>query len=164
MSLVKQIVTTCHRCGTGIKNVYIFEGKPYGSECIKVVTGQPLNYWELKNGEIDVEATNSREQIKAEKLANKKMNDNKLKQEFALAYEKYTVLNSWLIKILLDKNNDFCNSIAEEIKSREIKSLSGGQLDAVLNIYTKHFKARYDSKKYWKLVDEFCNKIGTDTW
>jgi len=155
-------VTTCERCGAGIKNVFTYNGKNYGSECIHIVTGKPVSYWELKNGEIDIEATSSREQKKADKVAEKKANDDKLKNEFTLKCEKYTSENSWLIELLLAQENDFYNSLADTIKSREIKSLSGGQLDALLKLYCKG--TRYDSKKYWKKVEEFCNKAGVDEW
>ena len=58
-------VTTCHRCGQAIKNIYTYRGKSYGPECIKVVTGRPVECWVVNRVEaglvIDEAATAERD-------------------------------------------------------------------------------------------------------
>ncbi|MWV44940.1 hypothetical protein GRF59_15060 [Paenibacillus sp. HJL G12] len=162
------IISNCTRCGQGIKNIFEYQGKPYGSECVQIVSG--IKVWEMGN------KRNVDEYIKfkADRHAQIEARETEEQKTREYYYEK----NGWLIDYLMDKDNKryyppsgieiriqekgFCYSIAQELFMKEIEDLTDRQFQIVADMWSKEFGGRSGSKKYDKAWDEFCDKCGLE--
>ena len=141
----------CHRCGTWVKSSFIFEGKAYGSTCIARILGHPLNWAALYGRVYDPDRY-------AQEQADFRAKIEIQKRELTARTIHFTKANSWLINILIHHPGDFCQSIAEDIKSKAISELPSRALYILADIYGKEH-GRRNSKAYEKAHDEFWEKI-----
>lgn len=148
------ILTICTRCGQPIKNKTMFRGKWYGPECILIVTGQKVDHWIIKDGQIDEQATADRDNARKVKI----QADNDLKQA---NFTRNSQENAWIINVLKPHAKPavvggFINDIISWLEYNPLKTLSERQAEIVADIYAKHF-GRTNSKKYNNAYDEFWN-------
>lgn len=144
----------CARCGQAIKNVYWWHGKPYGSECINVVTGQKADYWIVKNGVIDEQATIEREQARV------KANDERAKKQAEIERNWLVIEqeNKWLIDVLITQYGQFCADMAQSLKTSRLTDFSNKQISFMADIYAK-YSGRRNSKAYNEAYDFFYDKL-----
>lgn len=156
----------CTRCGAHIKHVYTYNGKPYGSECIEAVTGVSKEHQIFKNGELDIDASESHKaQAEANRAdhirrnqeleANREATRQENRRQFA------EIIN--LLKNMSNRPGDFCDSVADQIANdgsttKLCEILSTTQYTIVRDIWGKD-AGRYGSKKYNKAVEEFDSKF-----
>lgn len=152
--------TNCSRCGQAIKYVFEWRGKPYGSECIQVVTGEKADYWLTKyeNGKrvIDEVATEERDANReAERARFAKMQE----ERNAIALWSATN-NKWLIDSLSQEYGDFCSSMIEDLSKRPLnyENFTQRQISIMADIYAKQ-SGRRNSKAYNSAYDDFYSRI-----
>ena len=109
----------CARCGQAIKNVSWFRGKPYGCECIEVVTGRSLDQWVRSDGVIDETATIERDNARAKKHSNE-LAAAKIRAEHAEELRaKAATHNEWLIlELQAAYQSAFVRSIMEDLAAK----------------------------------------------
>ena len=145
----------CARCGQAIKNLFDYRGKVYGSECIKHVTGELVDYWVMKGNRIDEDATAKRN---AACEASRLLAAAEKADREALA-ARCVVENSWLIDAL-KWGGEFCESMCQLLSEVELndKNFSPRMLQIMRDVYAKGF-GRGNSKKYWAATDDFDAKV-----
>lgn len=148
----------CARCGAAIKYPFEFQGKIYGSECITKVSGRSIDQWVVVNGVIDEEAT-------AKRIAEAKEKENKFNEmaakRFADAQVKAAqciINNKWLVDVLCTVPGQFCQDMASQLNSSELKDFSNRQLNIMVDIYGK-YHGRRNSKQYNNACDRFWSKF-----
>ena len=148
-------LTPCDRCGQFVKDAYKFEGKHYGSECIKKVTGFDSERLIVRHGQVDLEATQQRaDQRQAEQV---KWAEQAREAELTL------IANAPMISILADLRSDFGNSLAGKLMDSPMSQLSEKQVQALRNIFDRHCAGNgqlvvgYDERRFWDITDEFRN-------
>lgn len=148
----------CHRCGTSIKNTYEYQGNVYGCECIKAVTGQPVDWWIVRNGVIDIEATEAREARKRLIIAENESREIELQQLRKRTAER----DWWLISFLEPRqsfNGGFISSILYDLrKGFGVTSMSDRQKDILCDIWAR-CSGRRNSKAYNAAECEFWRNL-----
>lgn len=130
--------TVCSKCGQSIKNVYTFEGKPYGFDCVMNVSG--LRSWEVRSsfGNIDEYKQKAAEQAAKNK---KFMADHN--EMIAENREKNAWLIGFLESLIKPEASDFKVFLTDmifQLERKDINQLSDRQFDSLKNIYTKGLK------------------------
>lgn len=162
------ILCNCTRCGQGIKNVFEYQGKPYGCECVQIVSG--VKTWEMG----DRRNVDEYIAFKAERAAQIEAKEAQIQQ----SRDSFYSVNGWLIDYLMDKDcqrlytssgtqvriqeKGFCYSIAEQLFTKTPEDLSDKQFQIVADMWCKDFGGRSGSKKYDKAWDDFCDKCGIE--
>lgn len=162
------ILCNCTRCGQGIKNVFEYQGKPYGCECVQIVSG--IKTWEMG----DRRNVDEYIAFKAERAAQIEARENSVQE----SRDSFYSINGWLIDYLMDKDNKryyppsgievriqekgFCYSIAQELFMKMPEDLTDRQFQVVADMWCKEFGGRSGSKKYDKAWDDFCEKCGLE--
>lgn len=158
---------TCHRCGTLIKHVYRFSGKPYGSTCVEVVSGFRPDAWEWVDGKPDYEATKKSQEKKEAELLEFIRNNTVLEEQRKSIQQANQVKFEELINVLESASRypgDFCSNMAEGIgrdgSTNDLHEiLWENQCCTVREIWGKQTGGRMNSKKYQAAVDEFDQKF-----
>lgn len=134
----------CSRCGTSIKNVYTYEGKNYGVECVLIVSG--VKKYELTSNNIDQIIKDKEARANQAEQRQQKQNEhiNNLKSI-------HLNRNKWLIDLLIqqdykevysDKHHDyirvyrpaFYSSLAEQLETMSLADMSDKQYNAICDI------------------------------
>jgi hypothetical protein len=162
--------TTCQRCGTPIKHVFVYEDKNYGSECVQIVSG--IKIWELPEDE-----TNIDEYLKNKEQLLKQLDQKE--KEIQQRKEYYYNKNKWLIDYLIEKDKKqiwsekvgdwitiqeqgFCYNIANDLLFRDIEQLSDKVFDIIIDMWAVDNGGRRGSKKYDKAYDQFLELAGIE--
>jgi hypothetical protein len=167
-------ICQCDRCGQVIKNRYGFRGKDYGSECIKVVTGEGLDHWVLRNGEIDEEATKQRQAEREAKRLEQKAVEDRIQAECKAAGEWNQQHFADVLAVIgrqarigsgpadggqvNEWGQNFCGSMVLQLRHTKLTKLSEQQRAIILEIYAKSF-GRGGSKANNKALDEIYERI-----
>jgi len=149
-------LTECDRCHQLIKDAFKFEGKYYGSECIKKVTGEDSRDLVIIDGEVDMEATHQKQ---ADWQAQQKFFAEQAKQMDFVACANapmWEVLNGM-------PGSAFAQSLKQKIETTPIGDLSPKQVQALRDIFVRHCDAKgklvvgQDDRTYWTITDDFKN-------
>jgi len=170
-------LTQCSKCGQMVKEVYYFEGKPYGNKCILRVTGQPVEYFVLRGREIDLEATDKRNLDRAEyvkaRVEAEAVRREAYKEQAWSNYYAFPGLE-WVLRDAAS-SSDFCYSIYRELyqadfinnegelcyahyQIKPLAELPGKALRILSDIYGKS-QGRRNSKAYQEAVDNFYDAV-----
>lgn len=147
----------CQRCGQAIKSVYWFRELCYGSECIRVVSGEKIDHWVMRGNVIDEEATKKRESARAEKLASQQ--SERAEREAARA--KQAEANNPLICEMENcYQGGFISSIIADLRngSNPIE-LPNRAKDIIIDAISKNY-GRRNSKAY----NAKCDEIAAYLW
>jgi hypothetical protein len=148
----------CAKCGAAIKYPFEFQGKIYGSECIKKVSGKPIDSWIIINGIIDEVATAKRDAEKKEKQDKFDEQEAKRHIEAQAKAARCIINNKWLIDILCTVPGQFCQAMVSQLNTSELKDFSDRQLNIMVDIYGK-YHGRRNSKQYNNACDHFWSKF-----
>lgn len=121
--MTNKTMAICESCGAHIKHVHTFNGKSYGGDCVQVAAG--LSKWEVRTAAGEIDAYLERKANRADQA--KKREQEKQENEL-----KHTQKNGWIIDFLEKKTNDFAQSLANQLKTRSIESLSEKQRESIL--------------------------------
>lgn len=161
---VTEASTFCARCGAHIKHVYFHQGKPYGSECIEVVTGVGRDHWVLRNGnELDIQASQQREAEAERKRQERIQAQEELARKREAIRDGNKAKFARLINVLNNVSHypgDFCSEMARTIGNDGFSTnlydiLSPGQFRIVREVWGKTLGGRMNSKAYNAAVAEF---------
>ncbi len=161
---------TCHRCGCPIKYVFEFDGKPYGSTCVEVVSGVRPDAWQWVEGKPNYEATQKSLADKEAERLEFIHNNTVLEEERRIVRKTNQVKFEELINVLNNASKypgDFCSNMAENIgrdgSTNDLyKILGHNPYNIIREIWGKQTGGRMNSKKYNVAVDEFDQKFDED--
>jgi len=144
-------MTTCHKCGMEIKNIYEFDGQVYGSTCVGIVSGVALDLWVWKDGKFSWEATKL-------SIAEKEAEKKRLERIGLENNKRFADLIVWL-KGRKRYVGDYFWSLLEMCEdSQRLEPFSFWDIENMKDIYGKEH-GRRGSKKYNQAVDEFVAKF-----
>lgn len=148
------VVAQCTRCGARISNVYEYQGKPYGSECIEIVTGVKMRDWVVRGGRIDEEATAERNRQRDEQR--RLLAEQAAQREAQAAVNR--AANEWLLQVLRPLQFDFAQGMVQHLERCALEDLSDRALNCLCDVYAKEF-GRRGSKVYQAAENEFWGHI-----
>lgn len=140
----------CERCGSSIKNVFTYQGKTYGVECVLHVAG--LKSYEVKNVMAgDVDEYLEKRAAKAAEFEAKVKAQEAMEIELKAIYE---AKNEWLIDLLYQQDYKdiwsqakgqyisvhlagFYSSLADQLSMRSLQHLSDKQFNCIWDLLEK---------------------------
>ena len=146
----------CARCGAAIKNVFYYQNKPYGSECIEAVTGRKTKDWYVECGVINEEKTATRDYEKFIKQAETdRKNLERIKRQEALA-DQAKIRNAWIIDQLNNVfQSDFIESVFWDLERKPFTSkYFGNKIVGIISDIIGKNGGRRGSKKFNALSDK----------
>jgi len=167
-NVVTESTARCSRCGSPIKHVFEYGGKPYGSTCIEVVSGIKPSDWMLVGGKGNEQATRKRLADMEAAMRDYNARQAALDVERDGVRQANRVRYEELINVLNNASRyrgDFCSEMARLISSCGSSAelydgiLSPRQFDVVREIWGKTVGGRKNSKAYKAAVAEFDERF-----
>jgi hypothetical protein len=182
---IEQPAGTCNYCGAGIRYCFHIksqDGKEFvvGSDCIRKIVREDNRLftaveraiakhkkaeretqrkakWEVAQQKRELELQWQRDRNGG--LTDKEVDDKARREEREKKMAETTARNQWLIDAVSQSHGAFAEPMAEELRWREVSSLSDPCVRILRDIYGRAVGGRSNTKAYKEAVQDFDTRV-----